>query len=103
MSTKKSLVGSVLQFSYQGSHSHPVWRLVVVKEDRGTYFMGYEIQEGKIRRTSDEAKAAIKTYRKDRIAKYGDYCRLYGVKKNRSKKPHETTLTTLNALSLIEG
>lgn len=103
MKAKKSKVGSVVTFKYQGSHSHPITRVVVIKEDTPTFYKGYEIQEGNIVRTKEEAKQTIRTYRKDRIAKYGDYSRLTKSKATQNKRPNQTTLMHLNALTLIEG
>lgn len=71
------------KFYYQGrSHTHPVRRTVLIIEDLPEIFVGYEIREGNVVRTA--AKAPVKSYRKDKIAKEGDYSRLpKGAKLNR--------------------
>lgn len=104
MKAKKSKVGSLVRFYYQGeSHSHPVRRVVVIKEDHPDFYRGYEIRAGNTVRTLEEAKTTIRTYRKDRIAKYGDYSRLRKSKTTRNKNPNQTTLTPLSVLSVLEG
>lgn len=60
----------VARFYYQGSHSHPVRRTVLVTENQKGYIRGYELREGSIVRAAT-TKAPIKTYRKSRIACIG--------------------------------
>ena len=88
------LVGKkpVARFFYQGHHSHPVRRTVLVIEDRENLLVGYEIREGKTVRSGAEAIASIKSYRKDRIAKWGDYSRLRMTSKTILKNPEVSTL-----------
>lgn len=62
------------KFYYRGSHTHPVRRTVLIIEDLPKVLIGYEIREGNDVRSVKNAP--IKSYRKDRIAKGGDYCRL---------------------------
>lgn len=81
----------VARFYYQGqSHTHPVRRTVLIIEDHANHFVGYEMREGSQVRSFESAP--VKTYRKDRIAKYGDYCRLRQSEENRMKSPSESTL-----------
>lgn len=82
----------VAKFYYQGNHSHPVRRTVLVIEETKDQFKGYELREGKTTRSLNEVSGHIKSYRKDKIAKYGDYSRLRTVAKSRKKGPNQTTL-----------
>lgn len=83
---------TVARFYYQGSHSHPIRRTVLVIEEDDNHITGYEIREGGHVRTIDEARDAVRTYRKDRIAKWGDYSRLRMSAKNFMNDPEDTTL-----------
>ena len=57
----------VAKFYYKGqSHSHPVRRTVLVCDSTRTHITGYEIREGNITRTVDDAP--VKTYLRTRIA-----------------------------------
>ena len=79
------------RFWYKGkSHSHPVRRTVLVFRTTDTHIFGYEVRSGNM--TIPYESAPIKTYRKDKIALYGQYCRLYGAKKNKDKNPRSSTL-----------
>ena len=60
----------VARFYYQGSHSHPVQRTVLVIENHKTYFVGHEMREANIVRTKI-SQAPIKSYTKSKIAKIG--------------------------------
>ena len=60
----------VARFYYQGSHTHPVRRTVLIIEDKPDYIRGYELREGKVVRSA--AKAPIKTYNRNKIAKGED-------------------------------
>lgn len=64
----------VARFRYQGSHTHPVRRVVIVTRETPTLITGYELREGKILRGFSQAP--IRSYRKDRITRYGQYCRI---------------------------
>lgn len=57
----------VARFWYKGSHTHPVRRTVLITESNKNYICGYELRDGNIVRTA--AKAPIKSYRRDKIAK----------------------------------
>lgn len=55
------------KFFYQGSHTHPVRRTVLVIESTSRLITGYELREGNNVRPLSEAP--IKSYRRQRIAK----------------------------------
>lgn len=57
---------SVARFYYQGSHSHPVRRTILVIESTANLLIGYELREGSTVR--EFRNAPIKSYRKDSIA-----------------------------------
>jgi len=59
----------VAKFYYQGSHSHPVRRTVLVTENTPKFFRGYELREGSTTRVYKNAP--IKSYTKAKIAKVG--------------------------------
>ncbi len=67
---KHKLVRSrpVARFYYKGSHSHPVKRTVLIIESNEDYIKGYEVREGKT--TRKVANAPIKSYKKNRIARF---------------------------------
>ena len=50
----------VARFYYQGNHSHPVRRTVLVTETTSNLIKGYELREGATVR--ELAKAPIKSY-----------------------------------------
>ena len=82
----------VARFYYQGKHSHPVRRTILIIEETKTLIRGYEFREGSTVRTRDQALTKVKSYRKDRIAKWGDYSRLTMYSTGLSKDPRRTTL-----------
>ena len=86
----------VADFYYKGPrHSHPVRRRVVLVKITRTHVTGYELREGYLTRTIDDAP--IKTYRRDRIATRKQ-CRI----DSKARKVPDTRLneTTLNRKSL---
>ena len=94
MMTKFKLLRNlpVARFYYQGeSHSHPVRREVVLCEATPDMLIGYEIRSGN-KVTSDLSVAPIKSFRRDRIAKYGDYQKLRRTTEQQSRIG-QTTLT----------
>lgn len=107
MKTKKQKVydlvprNTVARFYYQGSHTHPIRRTVLVIEESDTHITGYEIREGGKIRSVKEARNAVRTYRKDRIAKWGDYKRLRMSAKNFMNDPEETTLVRSSIQSMF--
>lgn len=91
--------GPVAKFYYKGTHSHPVRRTIVVIEDKPTMLVGYEIREGnEVRKMKN---APIKSYRKDRIPNFGDYCRFKMNKKNYNKLNTESTLERMDFDELV--
>lgn len=84
----------VAKFFYQGSHSHPIRRTVLVIEDTSTQIVGYEFRCGNAVRSVAQAldENSVKTYRKDRIPKWGDYSRLRMTSNTFLKDPKKTTL-----------
>jgi hypothetical protein len=93
----------VAKFYYQGTHSHPVRRTVLVIENTRDKIVGYELREGKTVRSLRELSKTIKTYNKDKIAKYGDYCRLTMSSKNQKKKANQSTLERLSITALSQN
>ncbi len=92
----------VARFYYQGTHTHPVRRTVLIIEDRKDTFVGYEFREGTIVRDVTEALKHVKSYRKDRIAKWGDYARLRMSYKTFMKSPDASTLERYPILSMFQ-
>lgn len=91
----------VARFYYKGKHSHPVRRTVLVIEDREDMIIGYEIRVGNTVRSVSEARDSVKSFRKDRIAKWGDYSRLRMSSKTFMKDPNETTLERLPIMTMF--
>lgn len=91
----------VARFYYKGTHTHPVRRTVVLIEETETTITGYELRCGKDTRTINDALSEIKTYRKDRIAKWGDYSRLRQSSKTSMKNPNRTTLERFPIVSMF--
>lgn len=91
----------VARFYYKGSHSHPVRRTVVVVDETPTLLTGYELREGKNVRSYGEAK--IRSYRKDRIANFGDYTRLKQSRSNYARNNTETTLERGEMFDLVKN
>lgn len=93
----------VAKFFYQGSHSHPIRRTVLVIEDTPTKIIGYEFRCGNdvlsISRALEEK--SVKTYRKDRISKWGDYSRLRMTSRTFLKDPDKTTLERFSILAMF--
>lgn len=82
----------VARFFYQGTHSHPIRRTVLITETTPTLIKGYEFREGFTVRTREQALGKMKSYRRDRIAKWGDYSRLTMYSPGSSKNPDTSTL-----------
>ena len=82
----------VAKFYYQGTHSHPVRRTVLVVEESKNQIVGYELREGNTMRNFVESSKFIKSYSKDKIANWGDYSRLRTLAKSRRKPVTQTTL-----------
>jgi len=93
----------VAKFYYQGSHSHPVRRTVLLIKNKtnSNILVGYEIREGKT--TRNLKNAPVKSYRRSDIPVFGDYSRLRDSKTNKGRKKDETTLVRTNLLGLIRS
>lgn len=92
----------VARFFYQGkSHTHPVRRTVLIIEDRPDEFVGYELRSGRKVFSFHEVieKKVVKTYKKAKIARFGDYCRLR-LRKD-APNPLQTTLRRYDLLDLM--
>jgi len=90
----------VARFYYKGSHSHPIRRTVLVIEENSTIITGYELREGN--KTRNYTDNVIRSYRKDKIAKFGDYSRLRRNRRNYMKKNTESTLERFSFLNLLK-
>jgi len=89
----------VAKFYYQGSHSHPIRRTILITESTPTLIRGYEIREGSITRSFN--KAPIKSYRRTNIAKIGQCGRR--LRKRTPNNLHEnTTLIRMKFVDLIK-
>jgi len=91
----------VARFYYQGNHTHPIRRTVLVIEEDDTKLVGYEFRAGNVVRTREEALSCIRTYKKDRIAKWGDYSRLRMTTKTFLKDPDKTTLERSSIVTMF--
>jgi hypothetical protein len=91
----------VARFYYQGSHSHPIRRTVLIVDETPTMLTGYELREGKTIRSYGDA--VIRSYRKDRIAKFGDYSRLRKNRQNYNRNDSESTLTRAEMFDLVKN
>ena len=91
----------VARFYYRGAHTHPVRRTVLIIEETETAITGYEFRCGNVVRTREEALKSIKTFRKDRIPKWGDYSRLRMTSKTFLKDPEKTTLERFGIVSMF--
>lgn len=87
----------VARFWYKGTHTHPVRRTILVTESTRNYISGYELRNGNIVRTV--AKAPIKSYRRDKIAK-GISLRINNPK--RRLAPNQSTLIRRPLIDIVE-
>jgi hypothetical protein len=103
MSSKKEypIVKSlpVAKFYYQGSHTHPVRRTVLVTEVTPTTLCGYEMREGAITRAFSEAP--IKSYARNKIAKVGQ-CGKRLRKRTPANLHAKSTLTRLTLVDFVK-
>ena len=90
----------VIRCYYQGqSHSHPVRRTGLKIDETPKTITVIELREGNEVRDFKDGK--IKVYRKDRVARWGDYCRL---RNQKPKKEHNrTTLQRAELFDLVEN
>lgn len=63
--------------------------------------VGYEFREGSTVRTMEEALHCVKSYRKDKIAKWGDYSRLRQTSATFLKDPEKTTLERFPIITMF--
>jgi hypothetical protein len=93
----------VARFYYQGTHTHPVRRTVLLIKNKtnSNILVGYELREGNKTRTL--TNAPIKSFRRSDVSTYGDYARLRSSKTNKKRKKSETTLTRTNLMGLIRS
>lgn len=89
----------VAKFYYRGSHTHPVRRTILVIEENSKVLVGYEIREGKEVRTVKNSP--VKSFRKDKIANFGDYCRLKMNHQYYKKRDNESTLERSDFADLV--
>jgi hypothetical protein len=91
--------GPVAKFYYKGTHSHPIRRTILVIEENSKMLVGYEIREGKeVRKVRN---APVKSFRKDKIANFGDYCRLKMNNQYYNKLDSDTTLERDDFVDLV--
>ncbi len=86
----------VARFYYQGSHSHPVRRTILVIESTSRKITGFELREGS--EVRDYRSAPIKSYRRVKIAKIKQCGRR--LRKRVDLRQHNKT--TLQRVSLVD-
>lgn len=86
----------VLRCYYPGGHSHPVRRTGLIIESNDTHIVVYELREGNIVRSFEDAP--VKTYRRDKIARLKQCGRRL---RNRTPKEKLNT-TSLKRTSLLD-
>lgn len=91
----------VARFYYKGHHTHPVRRTVLLIEERENILVGYEVREGDTVRSIPEALHHVKSYSKDKIAKWGDYSRLRMSSATFLKDPNQSTLERGSIMSMF--
>lgn len=91
----------IAKFFYQGNHSHPIRRTVILDKNTTDYIAGYEIRSGNDVFTLQEAP--YKQYSKAKIARAGDYCRIRRTKKYQNVSADTTTLERLELLEVINN
>jgi hypothetical protein len=89
----------VAKLYYQGSHTHPVRRTLLVTEVTPTVIRGYEVREGAI--TRPFASAPIKSYTRNKIAKIGQ-CGRRLRKRTPADLHAKTTLTRLGLADFVK-
>lgn len=88
----------VARFFYQGDHTHPVRRTVLIIQTTSKVITGYELREGAaIREFKD---APIKSYSRKKIAKVGQIDRRRALRRQ-VNNPGVTTLTRSNLKELV--
>jgi hypothetical protein len=91
----------VADFWYQGNHSHPVFRRVLITESNAKTITGYEWQCGR-NRVTRLTDAPVKTYRRDCIARIGELDKRRNLYQVTPKSQHaSTTLVRRNWDTLV--
>lgn len=85
----------VAKFYYQGSHSHPIRRTVVIIESGENFIRGYEVREGYTVRKLKESP--VKTFLLNKIATLDKL----GARKHRKPGPNKTSLKRLELIDLL--
>lgn len=92
----------VARFFYQGSHTHPVRRTIIIINQTPNIIVGYEVREGAI--TRNVKNAPVKSYKKSLIAKVKQIdtrCSLR--KKAEGEQLNKTTLIRENLADFIKN
>jgi hypothetical protein len=84
----------VARFYYQGHHTHPVRRTVIVTELTAKLIKGYEVREGSTTRTL--ANAPVKSFSRDKIAMISQCGKR--LRKRAPKQNHENSTLTRDGL-----
>jgi hypothetical protein len=88
----------VAKFYYQGNHSHPVRRTVLIIEANSEYIRGYEMREGSVTRSF--SNAPIRIFARKHIAKVKQ-CG-FRLRRRIPKKYHEnSTLKTMRIIDVV--
>lgn len=91
----------VARFFYQGTHTHPVRRTIILINQTPDIIAGYEVREGSVTRNVKDAP--VKSYRKDLIAKVKQIdtrCSLR--KKAEGEQLNKTTLVRENLSDFVK-
>lgn len=88
----------VARFYYQGNHTHPVRRTVIVTELTPKLIKGYEVREGSTTRTL--SSAPIKSFSRSKIAQVGQ-CGRRLRKRTPEKDYKNSTLTRDGLLNIL--
>jgi hypothetical protein len=91
---------TVAKFFYEGSHSHPVRRTVVLIEDRPFQLIGYELREGHDIRPFESAP--IKSYNKGQIATIGQVDQRRKIVSEARKQGRSPGTSTLRRNDLLD-
>lgn len=92
----------VARFFFQGRHTHPVRRTVLLTGETKDNLIGYEFREGSTVRDAAEALWHHKRYPKNEISRWGDYKRLRLSAKGWWRDPQASTLERTSIISLFK-
>ena len=87
------------RFYYQGSHSHPVRRTILVVATTSRTITGYELREGS--EVRKYPKAPIKSYRRSKIAKVNQ-CGRRLRQRVEARKLEKSTLQRVSLVDLVK-